>query len=62
MYEGSRNRNIENNIPSYDKTYKDSDPGTCRLIRTASKASGEGSGGDRKVDAMVLLNYFQKIF
>ena len=36
------------NIPSSDPSYKDNDPGPCRLIRTASKAFGEGSGGDEK--------------
>jgi hypothetical protein len=35
-------------IPCADKSYKDSDPGACRLVRTVSKAFGEGSGGDEK--------------
>ncbi|CAG2242439.1 unnamed protein product [Mytilus edulis] len=39
---------FNNEVPCSDKSYKDNDPGTCRLVRTASKAFGEGSGGDEK--------------
>lgn len=35
-------------IPCYNKTCNGSDPGVCRLVRTASKAFGVGSGGDEK--------------
>ena len=35
-------------ITSSDPSNKDGDPGTCKLIRAASKAFGEGSGGDEK--------------
>ena len=45
---------VENNLfyndgPIYDKSFKQSnEPGTCILVRVASKAFGEGSGGDEK--------------
>jgi hypothetical protein len=43
------NNLFDNESPIYDKSFKNStEPGTCRLVRVASKAFGEGSGGDEK--------------
>ena len=53
---------FENVTPCFDKTYKDNDPGTCRLIRTASKAFGEGSGGDEKSGCHGTFKVFSKDF
>lgn len=42
---------FDGNIPALDNVItftKGTEPGTCRLIRTATKAFGEGSGGDEK--------------
>ena len=42
---------FEGNAPAFEnvkKFTKGNEPGTCRLIRTATKAFGEGSGGDQK--------------
>jgi len=40
---------FDGNSPIYDRDFfKDSEPGTCRLVRTASKAFGSGPGGDEK--------------
>ena len=49
-------------IPCMDKSYKDADLGTCRLIRTASKAFGEGSGGDEKSGCQGPFKVFVKEF
>ena len=49
-------------IPCMDKSYKDADPGTCRLIRTASKAFGEGSRGDEKSGCQGPFKVFVKEF
>jgi len=39
---------VNGDIPCCDRLYKDNDPGCIRLVRTGSKAFGEGSGGDDK--------------
>ncbi len=39
---------FDGETPSHSKRDFDSDPGVCRLVRTASKAFGVGSGGDEK--------------
>ena len=53
---------FENAIPSFETTLKDNDPGTCRLIRTASKAFGEGSGADEKSGCQGTFKLFAKDF
>jgi len=35
-------------VPCFSKRQNDYDPGVCRLVRTASKAFGIGSGGDER--------------
>ena len=37
---------LDGEMTCYNKGYNDSDPGTCRLVRTVSKAFGVGFGGD----------------
>ncbi|WAR14697.1 hypothetical protein MAR_004802 [Mya arenaria] len=40
---------FDNESPIYDKSFRKSyEPGTCRLVRVASKAFGVGSGGEEK--------------
>jgi hypothetical protein len=40
---------FDNDIPIFDKSFKKSDePGTCRLVRVATKAFWEGSGRDEQ--------------
>jgi hypothetical protein len=46
----------------YDGSYKDTDPGSIRLVRTASKAFGEGSGGDDKSGCQGNFKLFVKEF
>ena len=44
----------------YQRFLKESEPGTCRLIRTASKAFGSGSGGDEKSGCQGSFKIFVK--
>ena len=53
---------IFDEIPISDKSYKDNDPGSIRLVRTASKAFGEGSGGDEKSGCQGPFKTFVKEF
>jgi len=49
--------------PIFDQRFlKESEPGTCRLIRTASKAFGSGSGGDEKSGCQGSFKIFVKDF
>ena len=42
------NKIFEGKSPTFDPTYNTNEPGACRLIRTATKCFGQGSGGDKK--------------
>lgn len=42
------NQIFENKTPSFEKVFRIDEPGTCRLIRRATKCFGVGSGGDEK--------------
>jgi len=39
---------FDNNTPIFDASFKSDEPGVCRLVRTATKCFGTGSGGDEK--------------
>lgn len=49
-------------LPMTNHTKKDTDPGSIRLVRTASKAFGEGSGGDEKSGCRGKFKLFVKEF
>lgn len=51
---------FNDDVPTIDKSYKDTNPCSIRLVRTASKAFGEGSGSDDKVDVRDISNYLLK--
>jgi hypothetical protein len=53
---------FNDDVPTIDKSYKDIDPGSIRLVRTASKAFGEGSGGDDKSGCQGNFKLFVKEF
>ncbi|XP_053372789.1 uncharacterized protein LOC128546365 [Mercenaria mercenaria] len=54
---------FDDETPIYDKSFRKSDePGTCRLVRTASKAFGEGSGADEKSGCQGSFRTFSKDF
>lgn len=39
---------FDDNSPIYDKSFVRNERRVCRLVRTATKCFGEGSGGDEK--------------
>lgn len=49
-------------LPMTNHTKKDTDQGSIRLVRTASKAFGEGSGGDEKSGCQGKFKLFVKEF
>lgn len=52
---------FNDDVPTIDKSYKDTDPGSIRLVRTASKAFGESSGGDDKSGCQGNFKLFVKL-
>ena len=44
----SEKQMFDGNTPTHDTGYKSDESGVCRLVRTATKCFGEGSGGDEK--------------
>jgi len=57
------NKVFDNNSPIFDNNFKNTnEPGTCRLVRTASKAFGEGNGGDEKSGCQGPFKIFVKDF
>lgn len=56
-------RIFDGESPIFDKSFKkSSEPGTCRLVRVASKAFGEGSEGDQKSGCQGSFKTYAKDF
>ena len=54
---------FDGNNPTFDITFKsENEPGTCRLVRTAAKAFGEGSNGDEKSGCQGNFKIFAREF
>ena len=53
---------FNDDVPTIDKSYKDTNPCSIRLVRTASKAFGEGSGSDDKSGCQGYFKLFVKEF